>query len=310
MTEDKTTLVTFSGKQEHYALWKINFLARAKSKGYEDYLLGKKSLPVGTTDSNGVVTFSDDERKEVSKVQKGWADLINCLDTTKPNGANLAMEIAPIGEGAEVPNIKKAWERIKAKFEASNSTQRRLKLAEFNETTLEPGESPEMLFIKLKTIRRELSEMGETLTDTQFIDRIFGKFPHDAYDSTLEAIKTMVNPTIEQIEERLNERYNNIKSGMKKQKQRNDEEIAMAATEELNSNVLMMRDSSNVGHGLGTSGAAALTVPRASGPVTLNVFEGQVGNIGGQQGQYYLPVRQDTGMVEMPTVFNPVNAAG
>ena len=51
MTEDRTTLAIFSGKRENYALWSINFLARAKTKGYEDYLLGTKPIPTGTTDA-------------------------------------------------------------------------------------------------------------------------------------------------------------------------------------------------------------------------------------------------------------------
>ena len=99
-TEDKTTQAIFSGKREDYALWSISFLARAKSKGYEEYLLGKKPMPTGTTNTTtNVTTYTDDKKKELQKIQKGWADLINCIDTTKDKGVDVAMDLAPIGTG-------------------------------------------------------------------------------------------------------------------------------------------------------------------------------------------------------------------
>ena len=71
MSEDKSTIAAFSGKVEDFKPWARGFLARAKARGYKQYLLGKKKVPTGTPDSNGNVVFSDAALKEIGRIQKG-----------------------------------------------------------------------------------------------------------------------------------------------------------------------------------------------------------------------------------------------
>ena len=50
MSDDKTSVPTFSGLKKDYNTWTVGFPAKAKIKGYEEYLVGSKKLPTGTTD--------------------------------------------------------------------------------------------------------------------------------------------------------------------------------------------------------------------------------------------------------------------
>ena len=75
MSDDKTQMPIFSGVRKDYDLWTISFLAKAKSRGYEEYLLGKKPAPMVTLDTTGDPNPTNEEKKEILKVQQGWGTL-------------------------------------------------------------------------------------------------------------------------------------------------------------------------------------------------------------------------------------------
>ena len=311
MSEDRTPLAIFSGRRENYALWSVNFLARAKSKGYEDYLLGTRPIPTGTLDTtNNVRTFSDDEKKEVAKVQKGWADLINCIDTSKANGADVAMDLAPIGTGHDVPNIREAWERLRTKFVSQGSTQRRTTRRAYDKATLKPGQSPEVMIMKMKAARRELIEQGEIISERTFVDNILERLPINDYDATVEAIKSLDDPSVDVVEDRLVSRWNILQEGLER-KPRGSEEIAMVTAETENSNyvsssVMMTRDSQIGNQMLGRIGqdSGVANYFDSNNPNVTSGFGGQV--MGGQRvDQYCLPVQQGGNMGDHSVIGVP-----
>ena len=55
MSEDRSAVPHFSGDPWDYTIWSISFLAKAKAKSYEEYLLGTKLPPTGTA-QNRVTT--------------------------------------------------------------------------------------------------------------------------------------------------------------------------------------------------------------------------------------------------------------
>jgi hypothetical protein len=81
-------IIPFSGKKADWTAWSEKFLARARRRGYKEYLEGTERIP---TDAEKP---ADTETATVKEVYKGkrdlnelaYEDLVLCIDTTTPDG--------------------------------------------------------------------------------------------------------------------------------------------------------------------------------------------------------------------------------
>ena len=208
MSEEKSLVPMFSGKRRDYQLWAFSFLAHAKSKDYEEYLLGEKPLPTGTADSNGVVTFSKDEDKVVSVIRKAWADLVYCIDKKNPDGEEALMDILEYGEG-KVPDITKAWAALRRNYGLKNLDGKHNLLSTYLHESIETGENPKRFIQRLKVMRRDLLEQEYEIEEEDFKFKIFEGVPYSDYGPAIEALRAS-NATVQEISSRLETRFHAI----------------------------------------------------------------------------------------------------
>ena len=206
MSEDKSTIAAFSGEVEDFKPWARGFLARAKARGYEQYLLGKKKVPTGTPDSKGDVVFSDAELKKIGQIQKGWSDLMNGIDGKSLEGSDLIGLVLPHGEGEEVPDLEEAWKQVKDFCTPSGRTDRMTVQEDYNRAVLETNEDPKQFISRVKGYREKLEAMGETISERAFVDKILTSLP-PIYDMIVSNVNDDQALTVKKLSKKLEARY-------------------------------------------------------------------------------------------------------
>jgi len=135
--EKNLKVVTFSGKQEHWKYWEINFLAQARRKKFREILQG--TIPIPKDNEKFDLNKPDDKEKlEIrEKNELAFEELVLSIDTTQGDGKVAFQSICGCrNDDYKNGNAADAWKCLHDKF-APNMTPIKLELkSEFQHTKL------------------------------------------------------------------------------------------------------------------------------------------------------------------------------
>lgn len=234
MSEEKSIrIIEFSGKQSDWDGWSEKFLAKAEHKGYRKLLLCKKSksgfdiVPTESEyDAAEAKTSKDADDKKIITLAKlnrlAFMDLILSIDHKSSRG-KVAFRLVKNCKSSAYPegNSKLAWDRLVAKY-APKSTPSLLKMKKkFENSKLSSAEiDPEEWISELEGLRTEIESIDSSsaMSDKDFMVKILNNLPSE-YDVILDGLENRLtldqsDPnalTIENIREKLNNRYERIK---------------------------------------------------------------------------------------------------
>ena len=211
MTEEKSIqILEFKGKKEHWPAWSLNFLMKAKIKGYKEVLEGKKTVPKSSS------TVLSNEEEEVAKLNEvGYADLVLSINAESPAG-KVAFQIVKNCMSSEYPNgnCADAWRRLCKKYEPDSvPSMLRLK-KQFNMSKLSNGGDPDEWITFLEDIKGRLEDMNSPISESDFLIHVLNNLTEE-YDIEVSLLEKRLGNkdeplTIDEVRADLSLRYEKI----------------------------------------------------------------------------------------------------
>jgi len=246
MSDEKSIrIIEFSGKQSDWDGWSEKFLAKAEHKGYRKLLLCKKSksgfdiVPTESEyDAAEAKTSKDADDKKIIALAKlnrlAFMDLILSIDHKSSRG-KVAFRLVKNCKSSAYPegNCKLAWDRLVAKY-APKSTPSLLKMRKkFENSKLSSAViDPEEWISELEGLRTEVEgiDSSSAMSDKDFMVKVLNNLPSE-YDVILDGLENRLtldqsDPntlTIENIREKLNNRYERILGKIEAEEEKEEE---------------------------------------------------------------------------------------
>jgi gag-polypeptide of LTR copia-type len=166
----------FSGEQKDWGIWSIQYLAKARLKGYRNLVTG-----VGLTPEKGTKGYED----FLLTNDIAFSELIIACasEVCVGNVDTSRSETLPEGDA------KLAWKNLVAKFEPTTKANLIKIKKEFSESSLDGIETdPDQWIQGLEVMHRKLQILGHTLTEMDLIIHILYNLPEE-YSTTVQMLE-------------------------------------------------------------------------------------------------------------------------
>ena len=234
-------VIEFSGRTSDWEGWSEKFLARGKRKDYKKLLLGKERIPTQSEYEKAVTDGNKEQIKIGDLNEEAFEDIVLSINHTSRQG-KVAFSLVRNCRTSKYPegNCKLAWDRLVAKY-APKTAPSLLKLKkEFANSKLDDNDKhPDEWVTELESLRNEMDNIGISgrMSDLDFMIHILNNLP-ELYDVVLDGMESrlmlpesdMNKLTIENIREKLNNRYERTKRNEYENENENGYEKALSAS--------------------------------------------------------------------------------
>ena len=174
--EKTVKIITFSGKEEDWRMFKNKFMARGKrtNKLFKEVLQGKIKVPAA---SDVLDETTDKEKLQYRKANETVYDELILAMTD-----DVCFNIVCNATSQELPDgdAKHAWDELLAKFEVDSSATKVDLKKEFTNCVLKDiTDPPDVWICKLEIIRERLKNMHSDMTDEDFMIHILNNCPKE-----------------------------------------------------------------------------------------------------------------------------------
>ena len=178
MEQRTIKVIVFSGEQDDWTAWKLQWRARSIASGYWNICNGKQPVPDDKKDEDDLDTK---EEKARMANQKGFADLILSMDSQTEAGKVMLTLIAS-AETDALPEgcLKTAWNLLLDEFEPKSGVNRLAKRNEFDTCQLKDWkQNPVQYITRLERIRNEYVQAGGKMNAEDVLEKALGTLPED-----------------------------------------------------------------------------------------------------------------------------------
>ena len=174
---DEGKIPMFDGDRKSYHYWRMKFVARAVTKGYDQVLLGFDSIPLDPAyvvkagskvkREEGEVKEQEkekpltEEQKKILKLNRqAYADLITAIDVSKPGGPT-AMNIVARAKSDAYPtgNAYDALGRLDNKYLPTTTCDLSDLLMRYHSAVSKPGANADNFITSLEDLRSKLEHL-------------------------------------------------------------------------------------------------------------------------------------------------------
>ena len=176
MEERTIKVAVFTGEQEDWRAWKIQWRARAKMRGYWEVCVGKMDVP-----DDSAKQLSDEQKTARKANEKGFSDLILSM-SPKTEAGKMMINIISSAETEKLPEgcLHTAWQLLIDEFEPKSGVNRLAKRNEFDQMNLTDWkENPVLYITKLERIKNEYIQAGGKMTDDDVLEKVLGTLPEE-----------------------------------------------------------------------------------------------------------------------------------
>jgi hypothetical protein len=173
-------VIPFCGKVDEWPIWSERFLAKSRSFGFKDLLLGKLSIP--PVDEEIDEEFESGKKKSaiIELNEIAYTKLILLRDIKTSSGKVAFSQINGC-KSMNYPdgNAAVAWKRLKNKYGPISSPSLVKLEKQFRELSLKKGEDPEVWITELEDLRVRLEAIDfkylrASAYDSYFVYSYFG----------------------------------------------------------------------------------------------------------------------------------------
>jgi len=107
------------------------------------------------------VVANEDERLLYDRANEQLFNILYLTTTGPANSYMLRFE----PQGSDLPDGKKAWDGLIAKYQNSSKQRRRILMRQLDNLTMSQGEDPDLFLSKIYQIKDELTAIGEIITE-------------------------------------------------------------------------------------------------------------------------------------------------
>ena len=214
MSDEKAIrIIAFSGKKNDWRQWSRKFMAVANKRGYKEYFDG----------TNRISSTSTDEEK--GKNIAAYNDML--LDMSDDISFGLVDEsttsLCPDGDAFL------AWTKLQQKYESQTSASRVKLMNQFTNNKLKKlSKDPDEWIAELELTRSRLKKMGTEIDESYLMMHVLNNMP-SSYDNIIDTLEDCLDSTtdpltIENLREKLSEKYEKIKAKKKFRQDDSDSE--------------------------------------------------------------------------------------
>jgi hypothetical protein len=236
--ESSIKVIIFSGKKRDWTSWEEKFLSRALQKGYKRMLLGKEKVPKDFYNNDdekaddGFGGVSEEDLEKLRRLnEKAYSDLVLSITTDNADG-RVAFNLVRGTKSSEFENgnCYLAFKRLRDKYQPKSAPSLTKVTSNFYKSSLRKGQDPSVFITFLEDLRLSMEEMGNKITDKQFIIQVLNNLTEEyEYDvSYLERLKDD-ELTIEKVREELSLRYERLHNKRSDNNDKEKEETALYA---------------------------------------------------------------------------------
>ena len=198
MTEENTTkqlLITFSGNQKDWEVFKTKFLSLASKKGYEELLTGEEKVPETTYDATTgkKVAFTDkDDLDTIALSKTAFSDLLLAMNAKHPLG-KVAFDIVKANKIAKSKypqgDVCAAWAALDKAYCRTGATKQFGLGEQWDEFSMSKNEHPISVLARLTSLQSELKEVGTPKSSSDFYQKICRVLPAALYADEIKDLK-------------------------------------------------------------------------------------------------------------------------
>jgi hypothetical protein len=168
--ESSIRVIRLSGKKGDWSAWEERFLAKARRKGFKDFLVGKVTIPVSITTFDEDTTAGNAVKKSVDLNDLAYSELILSMDIEQAGG-KVAFGIV---KGSKSPNYTDgnghaAWTRLTAKYVPKTAPSMVKLERELRVSKLKKGKDPDVWITNVEELRDRFAEVVSTIKKDQFL---------------------------------------------------------------------------------------------------------------------------------------------
>ena len=214
MSDEKVIrIIAFSGKKNDWRQWSHTFMAVANKRGYKDYVDGTKKISSTTTDNekgNNIAAYIDMLLSMLDYVSFRLVD--ESTTSVYPDG-----------------DAFMAWSKLQQKFESQTSASRVKLMNQFTNNKLKKlSKDPDEWIAELELTRSRLKKMGTEIEESYLMMHVLKNMPN-AYDNLIDTLEDCLDSVtdpliIENLREKLSEKYEKIKAKKKFCQEESDSE--------------------------------------------------------------------------------------
>jgi len=166
--EKNLKVIAFSGKQDDWKFWEVNFLARARRKGFSEILLGKETIPKDDEKFDLTNPVEKAKSKICEKNELAFKELILLIDTTRGDGHVTFQAVCCCKN--KNGNAANAWAWLTAKY-MPNVAPIKLELkSEFQQSKLwNVTQDPIIWILELESLHAQLKGIKSDILDEDFM---------------------------------------------------------------------------------------------------------------------------------------------